>query len=206
MTGKITAMVFDLGGVLIDWDPRYLYRPIFNDDAAMEHFLSEICSPAWNEQQDSGRPFAEALRDIAANHPGYETLAAQWLTGFEKMMPNAIEGSLALLKTLRTQGTPLYALTNWPADTFPVALRKFDFLSWFNGIVVSGTERTRKPQAPIFRILLDRYGLAPQECFYTDDNLANLTTARDLGFRVHHFTSPENLAAALREAGLLPRA
>lgn len=204
MKQTITTVVFDLGGVLIDWNPRYVYRDQFPDNAAVEQFLTDICSHDWNAQQDAGRPFTEAVQEIAARCPGYEGLAAQWLTRFDEMMAGPIAGTVDILARLRAQGTPVYALTNWSAETFPCALRRFEFLSWFDGIVMSGEEKIIKPDPRIYRLLLDRYRLTAHECFFTDDNAANITAAEGLGFAAHRFTSPEALAKSLHDAGVLP--
>ncbi|HEX5325465.1 MAG TPA: HAD family hydrolase, partial [Acetobacteraceae bacterium] len=160
MQSKRTGAVFDLGGVLIDWNPRHLYRSLFPGDVAgMERFLAEICSPAWNLEQDRGRSWADATALLTAQHPEQAELIAAYRQRWHEMLRGPIEGSVAILAELKRAGVPLYALTNWSQETFPHALEQYDFLGWFEVIIVSGQERLVKPDPRIFRLLADRHGL-----------------------------------------------
>ena len=204
MKPSIDAVVFDLGGVLIDWNPRHLYRKLFpGDEAAMEAFLATVVNDEWNVQQDAGRLFAEAVAEASARHPRHAALIDAFHSRWEEMLAGPIHDSVALLDGLRRRGVPLYALTNWSRETFPIARARFDFLTWFRGIVVSGEERLIKPDPAIFRCLLERYGLEASTTLFIDDSGKNTDAARGLGFQVHHFRSPETLCAALDGYGLL---
>lgn len=197
-------VIFDLGGVLIDWDPRNLYRRLFaGDTAAMEHFLTEVCSPDWNRQQDAGRPFDEGEAEAIARHPDKADLIRAWRRDFHEMIPGAIEGTLRILEELRARDVPLYALTNWSAETFAPQPARFPFLSWFRGIVVSGQDKLIKPDPRIFRLLLDRYGLDAAEAVFIDDVPANANGAREVGIHGIHFTDPDALRRDLAALGLL---
>jgi 2-haloacid dehalogenase len=196
--------VFDLGGVLIDWDPRHLYRKLFPDDeAAMERFLSGICTPAWNLEQDAGRSWAEALAMLKARHPEQADMIDAFHLRWPEMLAGPIAGTVDILAELRAAGTRLYALTNWSHETFPIALELYDFLGWFEGIVVSGQERMIKPDPRLYQVLLDRYALRPEDIVYIDDNPANAEAATRLGMHGLHFTGPAALRADLAALGLL---
>lgn len=197
-------VIFDLGGVLIDWDPRHLYRRLFKgDDAAMEHFLTEVCHPDWNREQDAGRPFDEAEAEAAARHPDKLDLIRAWRLHFHEMIPGPIEGTVRILQELRDRGVPLYALTNWSAETFAAQPDRFAFLSWFRGIVVSGQEKLIKPDPRIFAILLERFGIDPAEAIFIDDSPANAAAATGVGLHGIQFTSPDALRQELASLGLL---
>src|SRR5712691_7243123 len=149
------SVVFDLGGVLIDWDPRHLYRKLFAaDEAAMEHFLATVCTHEWNRGQDAGRSFAEGARLLKAEHPEKADLIDAYGARFDEMMAGPIAGSLEILAELRDRDTPLYALSNWSAETYPPAFDRFEFLRWFRGILVSGDVKVIKPDPRIFELLL----------------------------------------------------
>ncbi len=197
-----TVVIFDLGGVLVDWDPRHLYRRLFDDPAAMERFLAEVCTPEWNLAQDAGRPWSEATALLRARHPGQAALIEAYHHRWPEMIAGDIPGTVAILHALHAAGTPLYALTNWSAETFPVAQARFGFLALFRGIVVSGTERLVKPDAAIYRLLLDRFGLDPAACVFVDDNPGNARAATALGLHGIAFTTPGALATELRGLGL----
>ena len=203
MGKQITSVVFDLGGVLIDWNPRYLYRDLFaGNDIAMEEFLSTICTQTWNEKQDAGRSFADGAAELKEIHPEKSSLIDAWHPGFDKMLAGPITGTVDILNELHKQGAPLYALTNWSAETFPLALNRFDFLGKFKGIVVSGHEKVAKPDRRIFDLIAERYDLKPSSTLFIDDNPPNIATAKALGFTAIHFTSPENLRAELKHFDL----
>jgi 2-haloacid dehalogenase len=200
---RYDTVVFDLGGVLVDWDPRHLYRTLFRDDhAAMEQFLSEVCTPAWNLQQDAGRPWAEAVAVLQEQYPECAELIRAYHVRWSEMIAGDIPGTVAILHALHAAGTPLYALTNWSHETFPIAEQRFDFLALFNGIVVSGSERLVKPDPAIYRLLVKRFGLDTARCVYIDDNPTNAAAAGGIGMHAIHFTSPDALAGELCELGL----
>ena len=194
MKEKIT-IIFDLGGVLIDWNPEYLYLDIFGGDRVkMNAFFEHVCTMDWNENQDAGYPLAQATEDRIALFPEYEILIKKYYGQWEEMLGEAISGSVQVLKKLIDNPKfRVVALTNWSAETFPVALKRFDFLHWFEGIVVSGTEKTRKPYSEIYQITLDRFNIDPSEALFIDDNLRNIKGAKALGINGIHFSTPEEL-------------
>jgi 2-haloacid dehalogenase len=199
------VVVFDLGGVLIDWNPRNLYRKLFaGDDAAMEAFLANVCTTEWNEGQDAGRSFAEAVAELMPRHADKRDLIEAFGGRFDEMIPGAIDGTVEIVADLKRAGVPRYALTNWSAETFPPQRQRFPFLSWFDGIVVSGNEGVIKPDPRIFRILLERYAIAPEEAVFIDDNPENAAAAAALGIHGIHFRSPTLLRRELGTLGLLP--
>jgi 2-haloacid dehalogenase len=200
------AVVFDLGGVLIDWDPRYLYRKLLADEAAVEEFLATVCTPEWNLEQDRGRPFAEGVAELVERHPVHAAAIAAYHERWPEMLGGGIEAAVELLAELRAAGVPLYALTNWSAETFGVAWERYEFLSWFDGVVVSGEERIVKPDWRIFQLLLDRFGLAPAVTLFIDDSAANVAAARELGLDAVQFHGPDQLRQDLTARGLLDAA
>ena len=197
MKEKITikTIIFDLGGVLIDWNPEYLYLDIFGGDRVkMNAFFELVCTMDWNENQDAGYPLAQATEDRIALFPEYEILIKKYYGQWEEMLGEAISGSVQVLKKLIDNPKfRVVALTNWSAETFPVALKRFDFLHWFEGIVVSGTEKTRKPYSEIYQITLDRFNIDPSEALFIDDNLRNIKGSKALGINGIHFSTPEEL-------------
>jgi len=197
------AVVFDLGGVLIDWDPRYLYRKLLDDEAAVEGFLAKVCTPEWNAEQDRGRPFAEGVAELVERHPVHAAAITAFHERWPEMLGGAVGSSGEVLAELRAAGVPVYALTNWSAETFGIARERFEFLEWFDGVLVSGEERMIKPDPAIFRLLLDRFGLDPGATFYIDDSPANVAAADRLGFDALRFTSPAQLRRDLEARGLL---
>lgn len=201
----VKAVVFDLGGVLIDWDPRYLYRKLLDDEAAVEEFLATVCTPAWNAEQDRGRPFAEGVAELVERHPAHAAAITAYHERWAEMLGGAVDGTVEVLAELRAAGVPVYALTNWSAETFGVARERFEFLEWFDGVLVSGEERMIKPDPAIFRLLLDRFGLDPEATFYVDDSEPNVAAAGRLGFDAVRFTSPAQLRRDLVARRLLAR-
>ncbi len=197
---KIKNIIFDLGGVLVDWNPEYVYLDVFKGDRKkMKWFFDEVCTFDWNENQDAGYPLAQATEDRIKLFPQYEEWIRVFYGRWEEMLGGPIEGTVKLLKAL--VANPEYrvvALTNWSAETFPVALKKFEFLHWFEGIVVSGTEKTRKPFADIYQITLDRYALNASDSLFIDDNLRNIEAAQALGIQTIHFKNPDQLQEALQ--------
>ena len=201
--GAPQNVIFDLGGVLIDWNPRFLYRDLFEgDEAAMEEFLARVCTPAWNERQDAGRTIAEAEAELIDRFPERETLIRGYYAGFDRMLGGAIEGTVAVLDELVEAGVPLYALTNWSAETFPHALRRFAFLGAFRDIVVSGRIGLIKPDRRIFDHLLATTGIDASTSVFIDDSPKNVAGARAAGLPAIQFRSPKELRVALAGLGL----
>ena len=197
-------VVFDLGGVLLDWNPRHLYRKLFpGDEAAMEDFLANVCTVEWNERQDAGRTFAEAHAELMPRHADKAHLIEAFGKRFDEMIAGPIQGTVDILADLKRAGVPRYALTNWSAETFPPARERYEFLSWFDGIVVSGEEGVVKPDARIFRILLERFRIPAREAVFIDDNPANAAAAQALGIHGIHFRSAEHLRRELEALGIL---
>ena len=201
--GRRPVIVYDLGGVLIDWNPRHLYRKLIEDEAAMEWFLAEVCHTAWNEEQDRGRSFAEAIEEAAARHPDHRPLIEAYFARWGEMIAGEIDGAVAILEELRDAGYELHALTNWSAETFPYARERFAFLDWFQTILVSADVGLIKPDAAVFQLLLDRIGRTPAECLYIDDNPRNVAAAAALGFDAIAFESAAQLRAALGRRGMI---
>jgi 2-haloacid dehalogenase len=198
------TVLFDLGGVLIDWNPRYLYRPLFRgDDAAMEDFLARVCPPEWNHQMDEGKPFAEAVAERQRLFPEHAALIAQWYEGWPHMLRDEIPGTVAILRELRGRGVRLFALTNWSAETFPLARARYPFLAWFEDIVVSGEVALAKPDPRIFELTVRRTGLDPATTLFTDDSPRNVDAARACGLRAELFTEPQRLRATMEAFQLL---
>jgi 2-haloacid dehalogenase len=200
---SIDTIVFDFGGVLIDWNPRYLYQKIFKKAEEMEYFLSEICSPYWNEQMDMGRSFREATAELANFHPQYEVEINAYYDGWSEMISGPIKGTPQTLLDLKNEGYNLYGLTNWSAETFPLVFNKYDFFSLFDGIVVSGEEKCIKPDKEIYHILIGRYEIRPEYSIFIDDSILNVDAANLLGFKGINFTNDQMLRKALRGFGLL---
>ena len=200
-----TAVVFDLGGVLIDWDPRYLFRTLFSDTAAMERFLSEVTTPQWNAAQDAGRSWAEAVEDLAARFPDERPLIEAYHRRWEETLGGAIDGTVEVLSDLRERDVRLLALSNWSAETFPIARDRYPFLAWFEAIVVSGEIGVAKPDVRIFEALIERHRIEPPRTAFVDDTEANVAVAEELGFIGLRFTDPEALRADLERLGLLDR-
>jgi 2-haloacid dehalogenase len=199
------TVVFDLGGVLIDWDPRHLYRKLFGcNEAAMEHFLATVCTHEWNRGQDAGRTFAEGARLLKAEHPDKAELIDAYCARFDEMMSGPIVGSVEILAELKTVGTRLYCLTNFSAETYPPTFERFEFLRWFRGVVVSGEVGVIKPDPRIFELLLKRFAIDPKRAVYIDDVAVNVDAARPFGIHAIHFITPTALRAELTELGLLP--
>jgi 2-haloacid dehalogenase len=198
------AVVFDLGGVLIDWDPRHLYRKLFDDEDEMEHFLATVTTAEWNRAQDAGRSWAEAVDELVRRHPDRRELIEAYAERWHEMLGDPIQPAVEVLDELRGTGIRLLALTNWSGETFPIARPRFPFLEWFDGIVVSGDERLIKPDPAIFRVLVERYGVEPATTVFIDDSPDNVAAARELGFAAVRFTDGPTLRADLRRLGLLP--
>jgi len=200
----INTVVFDLGGVLIDWNPDYVYSKVFDSKQQMQWFYENICTPDWNEEQDAGRPLAEATELLVARFPEHEKQIRIYYDRWVEMLGGPISGTVEILRELKTDpALKTYALTNWSHETFPVALQKYDFLHWFNGRLVSGEEKTRKPFPDIYEKLVRRFDIHPEHSIYVDDNLRNLPPARDLGFTTIQFQSPAQFRNELVRYGVL---
>jgi 2-haloacid dehalogenase len=197
-------VVFDLGGVLIDWDPRHLYRKLFaGDEVAMEHFLATVCTHEWNRQQDAGRGFAEGAHLLKSQHPDKSELIDAYGARFDEMMAGPIAGSVEILRELKDRGTPLYGLSNWSSETYPPAFARFGFLRWFEGILISGEVKVIKPDPRIFALLIDRFAIDPSSAVFIDDVAVNAAAARPFGIHAIHFKDPAALRAELALLGLL---
>lgn len=197
------TILFDLGAVLIDWNPRYLYRSHFRDEAAMERFLAEIVPNDWNRAIDAGKTFDEAVAERIRLHPEHADLIRLWKDGWPRMLADAIPGSVAILGELRQRGHRLYALTNWSAETFPIARERFGFLQWFEDIVVSGEVMLAKPDPRIFELAIERCRLRPARTVFIDDSLHNVEAGREAGLHALHFRNPDELRRDLAKLGLL---
>jgi 2-haloacid dehalogenase len=201
---SVEAVVFDVGGVLLDWDPRHLYRNLFADEAKMEWFLAEICSPAWHEPHDRGVSTAASCAELASRHPQFSDLIWAWSRRSDEMVGGVDAGSVEVLRAVRETGLGCYALTNMEAETYPLRLERFAFLGWFDGTVVSGREGVAKPDPAIFMRLLDRFGLTARTTLMIDDKKENLETASSLGMQTVLFRSSRQLRAELESAAVLP--
>jgi 2-haloacid dehalogenase len=203
MTVPRSAAVFDLGGVLIDWNPRHLYRKLFQHEADMEHFLANICTPEWNLQQDAGRTFAEASAALKLEHPSNAEMIDAWFERFDEMMAGPIAGSVDLLAELRDREVPIYALSNWSAETFPFAQKRFKFLQWFRTIFLSAEVHLVKPDPRIFQCFCEKVALIPEQIIYIDDLEHNVEAASRIGMYAIRFSDPPSLRKELVHRGLL---
>lgn len=197
------TIVFDLGGVLIDHDPRYLYRKLLPNEQAVTDFLRDVCDQDWNELQDAGRSIAEATAERIARFPEHATLIDAYYGRWEEMLNGAIDGTVDIFRDLKSLGEPIYSLTNFSAETFVVARQHFAFLDWFEGIIVSGEDNLIKPDIRIYQLLLARFGLVAEQTIFIDDRQQNIDAAQSIGIHGIHFTTPENLRLDLLEAGAL---
>ncbi len=204
---QIKYVIFDLGGVLIDWNPEYLYEKVFpGEPEKMKFFLNTVCTKDWNMEQDAGRTFEEGSQILLQDYPEYEKEIRMFFDRWEEMLNGEIEyTSLILNKLKHLREVKLYALTNWSAETFPIAKKRFEFLKCFEGIVVSGEEHTRKPFPKIYEITLNRFGLEPQHCIFIDDSLENVEGARKMGINGLHYTNSKQLEADLQRYHILPK-
>ena len=204
MTGAPRDVIFDFGGVLVDWNPRHLYRRLFpGDPDGMERFLAEVCTTEWNQRQDAGRPWAEAIADLVARRPAQAELIRAYHERWEEMLGGAIDGSVAILGEVRAAGHRLLGLTNWSSETFPLARARFRFFDWFDGIVVSGEEKLIKPDPRLYRRLLERHRVDPARAVFIDDSRTNVEAAVALGIHGIHFRSPPALRDELTALGVL---
>ena len=196
------AAVFDLGGVLIHWDPRLLYRQMLPTEAEVEQFLSTVCTLEWDAQQDAGRPLDDGIAELVAQFPDQTLLIEAWRDRFPEMVL-PIRDTIELLRELREREVPLYALSNWGADEFEAIRHLFPFLEWFRGIVISGRVGLVKPDPEIFGLLVREHRLNPVEVAFIDDHPPNVEVAQQLGFQSILFSSPADLRTELSRLGLL---
>ena len=204
VTATFDSVLFDLGAVLVDWNPRYLYRPLFGgDEKAREQFLGEVVPGSWNHGIDAGRTFAEAIAERIREYPQHAAMIALWKDGWENMLRDEIPGSVEILGELRSRGRRLHALTNWSAETFPIARRRFGFLKWFEDIVVSGEVGMAKPDPRIFALTIERCRLDPARTVFIDDSPINVEAGRAAGMHALHFRNPQQLRADLNRLGML---
>ena len=200
----IDYVVFDLGGVLIDWNPRYLYRKLFDDPNEIEYFLTKICHGQWNESLDEGYPFAKACQDKMAEFPNYRDAIEAYWKRWPEMLNGVHQGTVDLLEQIyQSQSHRLFSITNWSAETFPTARQLFPFLGYFEDIVVSGEEKLIKPNVGIFQILFERNQLMPRKGLFIDDNAKNVDAARACGMQALHFTTSEQLKSDLDSLNIL---
>jgi len=196
------VIVFDLGAVLIDWNPRHLYRKLFDDEAEMEAFLRDICTPEWNAEQDRGRTWAEAVDLLSAEHPEHKRLIEAYKDRWAEMLAGPIHGTVDILARLKGDGYEIHALTNWSAETFPIARKLYGFLKQFETILVSGDEGMKKPDPEIFNLLLERIDHPAERCVFIDDSSKNIDAASKLGFDAILFEGPDQLHEALSARGI----
>jgi len=199
----ITTIIFDLGAVLIDWNPHYMYRTLFTDEREMKNFLANICTSDWNEEQDAGRSLQEGTEDLISRYPEHEASIRVFYDRWKEMLGGPIHDTVEIFRHLKEKSKlRLYALTNWSAETFPVALELYEFLHWFDGRLVSGAEKIRKPSPEIYQLLIKRFDIEPTKAIYVDDNLRNVLPARELGFHGIRFESPEQFRQELQTLGV----
>ena len=199
---SLKNIVFDFGGVLIDWNPLYLYRNIFDTEEEVNHFLENVCRYDWNILQDAGRSLAEATRVLQDQHPAYREEIAIYYGRWDEMLGGTIEENVKLIRPLKEK-YGIYGLTNWSAETIPIAMDRYDFFNDLDGIVVSGAEKIIKPDPRIYQILLERYGIQAEESLFIDDNYANIEAAQQLGFQTIHLEEEINLEEILKAKAIL---
>ena len=204
MSNEIDAIIFDLGGVLIDWNPSYVFDKMFDDEEKKKHFFENICTSDWNEKQDAGRPLQEATQELVRKHPEWKEYIEAYYGRWTEMLGGPIHETVEILRQLKQKSKyKIFALTNWSAELFPIALERYDFLHWFDGRVVSGEEKMRKPFREFYQLILNRFNLTPQETLFIDDNVRNAEAAKDFGIQTIIFKTPEQLKADLIHMGIL---
>ena len=203
MSQTIKAIIFDFGNVLLEWNPRHVYRRFFQSEEEMEKFLHDVDFTDWNLQQDKGRPFAEGVSELSKQFPQYAELIQAYHDNWIHSIGKSLTGTIEIMKRLKKAGYQLYGLSNWSAETFPMARRKYDFFNLLDDIVISGEVGAIKPEPAIFEIMLKRIGRPAAECLFIDDALANIEAARAMGFATVHFQSPERLENELHLLELL---
>jgi len=200
----INTIIFDLGAVLIDWNPHYMYRTIFDNEEEMKNFLANVATSDWNEEQDAGRSLNEGTELLVQQFPEHEANIRAFYSRWHEMLGDAFWDTVEIFRQLKETGKyKIYALTNWSAETFPVALERYEFLQWFDGIVVSGAEKMRKPTPEFYQILLDRYDVKAEEALFIDDNKRNVLAAEKMGIKSIHFISAEQLKSELSQLEII---
>ena len=200
---KIRAVIFDFGGVLVDWSPHNLYRHFIKQPHEINRFLSEINFAEWNAQQDKGRPFAQAVAELSSEFPQHARLISAFHEHWEDSIVGSIDGTVVILRKLKQLGYPLYGLSNWSAETFPMVREKHTYFDLFDDIIISGEVKMIKPDPQIFRFMLTKFKLEAQARLFIDDSMANIKTANELGFATIHFQSPAQLEIELSGRGVL---
>jgi 2-haloacid dehalogenase len=201
---QIENIVFDFGGVLVDWNPRHLYAEEFQDHNEMEYFLKSVCSPEWNSRQDAGRSFSDGILELEKHYPNYSNMIRKYFTEWHRMLKDEISENVdVLLQVQKKQQYNLYGLTNWSTETMPIARQRFSFFDIFIGIVISGEEKMIKPDKNIYRLLLDRYSIEAKHSLFIDDSFANVQTALEMGFHALHYHRDLNLESEFQRLGIL---
>jgi 2-haloacid dehalogenase len=201
---KQPTIIFDIGGVLVDWNPKHLYRKMFDgDEAKVNQFLTTVCPFEWNAKVDAGYPFAKAIEERAALFPEYEAEIRAYLDRWEEMIGGDFPGTVEIVAALREQGYPLYLLSNWFVETYPLIYNRFEFLHWFEDVILSGDVKVAKPDPAIYHATLERVQREAGDCLFIDDSEKNIRAARELGFQTILFTSSEQLHAELSGQGLI---
>ncbi|HVF96639.1 MAG TPA: HAD family phosphatase [Flavisolibacter sp.] len=201
---KTNTIIFDLGGVLIDWNPAYVFDKLIEDEEKRSHFFANVCTAEWNEEQDAGRTIKEANEVLVAKHPEWKNHIEAYYGRWEEMLGGPIEETVNIFRQLKESGRyKFYALTNWSAELFPIALQRYDFLHWFDGRLVSGEEKMRKPFPEFYQLLLDRFHINKEEAVFIDDNLRNAEAAEKFGIKTIRFLNPAQLQKDLQDMGIL---
>ena len=205
MSKQINTIIFDLGGVLIDWNPLYVFNDLIPDEERRAYFFEEVCPMHWNERQDAGNLIALATEERIALFPDWELEIRAYYGRWVEMLGDANQGTVEILKKLiNSPEYKVYALTNWSAETFPIAksIKRFHFLHWFEGTLVSGEESLLKPQPEIYEAILSRYDIDREKAIFIDDNIKNVIGSKAVGLDAIHFQSPEQLAEELEKLGV----
>lgn len=203
--GTPSAVIFDVGKVLVEWDPRYLYERLIDDDQALEAFLANVVTKEWHFQHDAGRPFAETSAELSALHPEHAELIAAWGPRFNDTIPHTIPGMPEIVRELDAAGVPLYAITNFSGEFWRAWVPQYaELFDRFRDVVVSGDEKLVKPDPAIYALALERFGLEGPDAVFVDDSPANVAGARDAGIHAVLFTGAEDFRAELVRFGLLP--
>ena len=203
MSSHKKTIIFDFGGVLIDWNPRHLYEKMFQDKNEMEWFLKNVCTDEWNLMHDKGAKFSESIPVLQAQYPQYSKEIESYYTRWPEMVAGKIDGSVDILQELQAKGYTVYGLTNWSRETFNIVYDEYEFFRKLDGIVVSADEKLLKPDPELFKVLINRYDLQPESCIFIDDNLRNYEAAKAMGFISIRFISPEDLRLALQKLEIL---
>jgi len=205
MSNSINTIIFDLGNVLVEWNPSYVFNDKYFDTLEkLDYFFKNICTPEWNEEQDAGRSIVEATQSLIEKYPEWEQPIRDYYGRWTEMLKAPIPGTVEIFKELKESGKyKIYALTNWQSGLFDIALVRYNFLHWFDGRVVSGDEKTRKPFHEFYNRLLNRYHVDPKKALFIDDSLRNIKAAEELGINSIHFKSPELLRKELETRGIL---